>query len=72
MTPEASTRVEALRTRARELRSLTHDTELRWELAHAEALIEVLANPAIDPQTLQANMDYVSNLLSAISDRIIH
>lgn len=67
-----TTRLETLKDQARDLRTLTADPELRWDLTQAEALAEVVISrqAGLSPLILQAHVDYLANLLGTIRERI--
>jgi hypothetical protein len=67
-----TSRLQSLRGQARDLRGLTEDPELRWDLTQAEALAEVVISrqAGLSPLVLQAHVDYLANLLGTIRDQI--
>jgi hypothetical protein len=64
--------LSVLRGRARTMRGLTSDPQLRWDLVEAESLADVMIarNGQVGALALQANAAYLMNVLSAIEEKI--
>lgn len=69
---DSGSSLTGLRRRARTLRSLTSDAQLRWDLVEVESLADVMLarGAGLEAHAWRANTAYLTNVLDAIEEKV--